>query len=110
MKIDDEVKLKNIHEESTLLSAIANRLRQSFPNLIQDQLTTERASLYATNLLLWNVEDELREMERQQSFDARFVELARKVYRYNDKRSEIKRQINILCGSRIVEEKSYAPY
>jgi hypothetical protein len=56
------------------------------------------------------VEDALRECERQQKFDAEFVALARSVYRYNDRRAEIKKRINLLLGSRLVEEKSYRPY
>jgi hypothetical protein len=62
------------------------------------------------NERLWEVEDELRDCERRQEFGARFVELARSVYRLNDERGRLKRRINERCGSALVEEKSYRPY
>ena len=57
---------------------------------------------------LWWVEDSIRENEKKQIFDKEFVELARAVYKLNDERSEIKRQINLLTKSNIIEEKSYS--
>jgi len=59
-------------------------------------------------LKLWNIEDEIRICEKAGDFGQKFVELARSVYQQNDRRSAIKRQINDLLGSAIVEEKSYA--
>jgi hypothetical protein len=59
---------------------------------------------------LWDVEDALRDCERALDFGSQFVELARSVYFTNDERAAVKRRINELIGSRIVEEKSYAPY
>ncbi len=72
-----------------------------------DRLTAE---LKAVNEALWVIEDEIRLCERASDFGPRFVELARSVYLQNDQRSVLKRQINELLGSRIVEEKSYARY
>jgi hypothetical protein len=69
----------------------------------------ERA-LQAVNERLWVVEDDIRDKERAQAFDARFIELARSVYIENDERAAIKKRINVKLGSRIVEEKSYRPY
>jgi hypothetical protein len=66
------------------------------------------AELKATNEALWQVEDDLRACERRQDFGPRFVELARSVYRHNDRRAELKRRINELLGSRLMEEKSYS--
>lgn len=66
--------------------------------------------LHSVNLALWEVEDELRDCERQQDFGEHFVELARSVYRLNDRRAQIKKRINLLLGSRLIEEKSYRPY
>lgn len=70
--------------------------------------------LYSTlsdvNRQLWDVEDDLREMESSQTFDSNFVELARSVYRLNDHRATIKRELNILFGSTLIEEKSYKRY
>ena len=62
------------------------------------------------NAQLWEIEDCIREKERLKVFDGEFIELARRIYQANDRRSVIKRQINILLGSDIMEEKSYQPY
>jgi len=67
-------------------------------------------ALADVNRQLWDVEDDLREMEAKQIFDLNFVELARSVYRLNDQRAAIKRELNILYGSTLVEEKSYKSY
>ena len=64
-------------------------------------------NLKAVNRRLWTIEDGLREHERDQKFDDRFVTLARTVYKNNDKRSALKAQINSLLGATMVEEKSY---
>lgn len=68
------------------------------------------ARLREVNERLWVTEDEIRECERQRDFGERFVELARDVYKTNDVRSELKREINLGLGSALVEEKSYKPY
>jgi hypothetical protein len=59
---------------------------------------------------LWDVEDELRDCERQKEFGATFVELARSVYRLNDRRAELKRELNQRLGSELTEEKLYNEY
>ena len=74
------------------------------------QLSGLAAQLKAVNERLWQIEDDLRACERQLDFGSRFVELARSVYRENDQRALLKRQINLLLGSRLIEEKSYTPY
>jgi len=66
--------------------------------------------LLTVNGELWDVEDALREHESRADFGARFVELARSVYHLNDQRAALKRVINEVLGSRLVEEKSYADY
>jgi Family of unknown function (DUF6165) len=66
--------------------------------------------LFQVNGRLWDVEDELRALEQGGNFGELFVELARSVYRLNDRRSLLKRQINTVTGSVIVEEKSYPAY
>ncbi len=68
------------------------------------------AELRRVNEALWDVEDEIRLAERSRDFGPRFVALARSVYRTNDRRAALKRSINDLLGSRLVEEKSYADY
>jgi len=66
--------------------------------------------LRAINLKLWDIEDAIRAKEREQEFDAKFIEIARSVYFTNDERCRIKRAINELCGSRLIEEKGYTDY
>lgn len=66
--------------------------------------------LAEVNLQLWQVEDELREFESKRMFDAEFIELARSVYKLNDRRAAIKREVNLAFGSRLMEEKSYKEY
>lgn len=66
--------------------------------------------LFQVNGRLWDIEDELRALERSSNFGKRFIELARSVYRLNDRRSMLKRRINALTGSAVVEEKSYPAY
>ncbi len=68
------------------------------------------AELKAVNEVLWEIEDNIRACDRAGDFGPRFVELARAVYRTNDRRAELKRAINLRLGSRLVEEKSYKPY
>jgi hypothetical protein len=68
------------------------------------------AELKEINTKLWVIEDDIREKEYKQEFDTQFIELARRVYFTNDHRFAIKRQINELLGSKIVEEKNYANY
>jgi len=100
-KITDPEKLKNIQKELDTLQDIAEKYD------IDGEFHT---ALYEVNFRLWNVEDKLRENERIQLFDDTFIQLARNVYHLNDKRSEIKKQINEKYGSGIVEEKSYEKY
>ncbi len=68
------------------------------------------AQLKVVNEALWEIEDDIRDCDREGNFGPRFVELARAVYRTNDRRAELKRAINLRLGSRLVEEKSYKPY
>ncbi len=72
-----------------------------------DDLT---AALKSVNERLWVIEDDIRDCERAKDFGLKFVELARAVYHTNDKRAGLKREINILLGSSLIEEKSYAKY
>ena len=103
-RIGDPEKLRNIVVELTeLKQARDGALR---PIAALDQLTGQ---LKAVNEALWQVEDEVRDCERQKDFGPRFIELAHSVYSHNDRRCALKRQINLLLGTRLVEEKSYAP-
>lgn len=73
-------------------------------------IETEMTALLKVNERLWVIEDDIRDKERAQAFDAEFIRLARAVYFENDERAAIKRRINDRLGSSIVEEKSYAKY
>ena len=68
------------------------------------------ARLKQVNQALWDIEDRIRDHEREGDFGPGFVELARSVYRRNDERGAIKREINLALGSALIEEKSYKPY
>ncbi len=104
-RIDDPAKLKNIELELNILNQA--RAEAMPPSAGLDGLT---AGLKEINGELWEIEDDIRERERDRDFGPAFVELARAVYHSNDKRADLKRRINELLGSRLVEEKSYAAY
>lgn len=104
-RIADPDKLANVRDELRLLT----ELWEADPASAAD-IGAERAELKRINEALWEIEDEIRVKERKQSFDDRFIELARSVYRTNDKRAAVKRAINLKLGSRLVEEKSYEDY
>jgi len=104
-RIADAAKLANVRDELQLLNDLWARDPASHTDI-----AAERADLKRINEALWEIEDEIRVKERDQAFDARFIELARAVYHTNDKRAAIKRAINLKLGSRLVEEKSYQDY
>lgn len=104
-RIADAAKLANITNELDELVAVRER---EFPAHVQ--LAVLAAELKAINEKLWVVEDDIRDCERAKDFGAKFVELARAVYYTNDERAAVKRKINDLLGSALVEEKSYQPY
>lgn len=104
-RINDIEKLKNIRTE---LRELENTLKSSIN--ITPKLNLLIDELLEVNKKLWDIEDEIRNKERLQQFDSNFISLARSVYITNDKRCTIKRAINNMLGSRLVEEKSYANY
>ena len=106
-RITDSAKQQNIQRELLALMAVVEQQLLGYPNGALANLGRE---LSAVNQQLWMIEDDIRACERQGDFGARFIELARAVYHRNDERAAIKRQINELCGSELVEEKSYAAY
>lgn len=104
-RIADTAKLENIIMELGQLQAVYNqRIKQSAE---LDALISE---LRLVNEALWDIEDKIRSCERDRDFGAVFIELARSVYRTNDRRAELKYQINGLLGSKLIEEKSYEAY
>jgi len=98
-------KLRNVCLELEALSAVRDRAL-----VTSDELARLTADLKAVNERLWDIEDEIRAHDHKQDFGPRFVELARSVYQNNDRRAALKRQINELVGSALIEEKSYEKY
>ena len=104
-RIADEVKRKNVAYEWDVLTRDLVAGVPSTP-----ELEALRMKLKEINLKLWVIEDDIRDCERAKDFGPKFVELARAVYVTNDERAAVKRQINELLNSAIIEEKSYAAY
>jgi hypothetical protein len=109
-----EIKLELIEDESKRASVRREYglLKSAYQTAIveNEQLAELTATLKRINRELWDIEDNIRAEERAQRFGSRFIELARSVYRTNDRRAAVKRQINTLLNSPIPEEKSYAHY
>ncbi len=104
-KLTDAVKLSNVEAEKQALESVVGNLSR-FPV----ELVALVDELRAINTGLWDIEEGKRDCERRKCFDEKFIELARRVYMDNDKRAAIKKQINLLLGSSIMEEKSYQAY
>jgi hypothetical protein len=101
-RITDKVKLSNLQKEFDELKSVSSSLIS-----VSDPLYI---SLYKVNCELWDIEDHIRDLERNKDFGTDFIETARAVYIKNDRRSEIKREINIKTSSSFMEEKSYEKY
>ncbi|MBA4322564.1 MAG: hypothetical protein C0408_07070 [Odoribacter sp.] len=101
-RIKDESKLINLKKEYEELKIAALKILSTTDPLYQ--------SLYDVNCELWDIEDHIRDLERSKDFGEDFVQTARSVYFKNDKRSEVKREINIKTASGFIEEKSYEKY
>jgi len=99
-KIKDSKKLENINKELNLLKSIKEKYNN---NDLLNQLKS-------INKKLWDIENEKRQKEKDKIFDNEFIELARNVYIWNDKRSEIKNQINLFFNSNILDVKEYTQY
>ena len=102
-KIKNHNKLKNIKKEYDLL----------YDSMQKSGITKDSEdfkNLVAVNLKLWDIEDKIRIKEANKEFDDDFIQLARSVYFENDKRAEIKKQINLTFGSELIEEKEYVQY
>ena len=104
IKIKDNEKLRLVKEELSLLEQTLNDYIKS------DEIKFFLDSLIDINTKLWVIEDDIRDCERDKKFDQKFIDLARSVYFTNDKRSEIKLEINKAFGSKIIEVKSYEKY
>lgn len=104
-RISDQQKLENIENELTLLND-----RRKTSSIASVDIAQQQQQLKTVNETLWDIEDEIRTKEYRGEFDTHFIKLARSVYIKNDKRAALKREINELTGSELVEEKSYFDY
>jgi hypothetical protein len=106
LNIKNESKLVNIKREFYYLNPFCTELLETHG----DELKSLYLKLSRINGDLWVIEDKLRELEADKRFDDEFIELARSVYFTNDKRAEVKKDINLMTGSDLIEEKSYKEY
>jgi hypothetical protein len=100
-----EAALANVGRELDALSVIASPVLAA-----DDTARALMAQLKALNKILWDIEDRIRRKEATGAYDAEFIELARSVYKRNDERATLKKQLNQQLASELVEEKSYTPY
>jgi len=110
-----EIKLKNIEDSDKLVNIqnefnVLNPLAEDIFDDNNSDLQNHYMELADINSQLWKIEDDIRECEKNKDFGEKFVELARAVYITNDKRCEVKKIINIVTGSELVEEKGYQNY
>jgi len=104
-RMSDPAKVANVRVELALLQETWAQ-SVTVDSVIQDL----HDQLKLINEALWEIEDDIRDKERQKEFDGQFIELARQVYFTNDRRSQVKKELNLHLGSQIVEEKSYQDY
>ena len=104
-RISDPTKVANVKTELDLLSTIWNETV-----VADNELSALTAELKSVNEALWEIEDNIRDEERNKRFGERFIELARAVYVTNDERANAKKKVNLHLNSTIVEEKSYQDY
>jgi len=104
-RIKDQAKLENVNKELTLMKEVWNK-----SEFAKADISDETDRLKKINEKIWEIEDNIRDKERDRNFDEGFVELARSVYYSNDERANIKKELNLKLGSGLVEEKSYSDY
>lgn len=104
-RMQDADKLANVRRELAELEKVLQTAGALAPDVV-----SAMDGLRDANSKLWDIEDDIRDCERERRFDAEFVRLARAVYYTNDERAALKKRINLLLGSELVEEKSYASY
>jgi hypothetical protein len=100
-QIKDADKLVNIHKEHDVLTSLNEYVK------IQKDVLEQQQQLMEVNLRLWFLEEDIRHYEKTNFFESAFIDVARKIYKTNDERSRIKKEINLLCNSALVEEKSH---
>ena len=102
--INDKLKISHVNKELDYLKKTLEK------NIKKEEIHNYLDQLIKINSELWKIEDDIRECERKKIFDHTFIELARSVYFTNDKRANVKSEINIKFGSELVEVKSYKKY
>jgi hypothetical protein len=106
LNIKDKEKTKNVYKELKTLNPYLQNLLDEY-GVEMENLYTKISKI---NKTLWDIEDAIREKEAEEEFNEEFVELARSVYIINDQRAAVKKEINLLTKSELVEEKSYKDY
>lgn len=101
-RIKDKAKLVNLQKEYDVLINVSSSIISTTDPLFM--------ALYEVNCDLWDIEDRIRDLEHKKDFGDEFISVARSVYFKNDKRSDLKREINIKTSSGLIEEKSYEKY
>ena len=104
-RIADVAKLANINHELEVLTATWDSA-----GIDTGKVKSQRTRLKHINETLWDIEDDIRELEAAKSFGDSFIALARSVYKTNDERAAVKKEINQILGSALTEEKSYQAY
>ena len=104
LKITNESALANIQKELNYLHKIV------LIDNVEQSIYTLKNSLKEVNLRLWGIEDDIRVKEIKSTFDDEFIQLARLVYKFNDERAKIKKSINLVLNSELIEEKSYKDF
>ena len=104
-RIHDDIKRQNISRELQALQSVFDQGCEHPQKIIQI-----KAKLRAVNEQLWDIEDDIRKCEKEKDFSQRFTDLARSVYMTNDRRADLKREINTILQSELFEEKSYEDY
>ncbi len=109
-----DIKTKKIKrkEELKIIKYELAKLKKTIKikNISNSEINKKYKELKKVNEKLWNIENNKRKCEKEKKFDKYFISLARKVYIYNDLRAKIKREINVISGSKISEIKSYKQY
>ena len=103
-QIKDKKKLVNVQYEHDALTSLAEYVK------IQKDVLEHQQQLMKVNLAIWFHEEDIRHYEKIQHFTGDFIEVAKKIYKTNDERSRIKKEINVLCNSELIEEKSHGEY
>jgi hypothetical protein len=104
-RIADAAKVANVNTELGMLEQVWNEAVDD-----DEQIRALKSELKSINEALWEIEDDIRDEERNRRFGERFIELARAVYVTNDERANAKKKVNLHLNSSIVEEKSYQDY